>query len=274
MKFKLLAAFASVSLLLSSHHSAFAAETNDLTTDLRDLVAQVRTKLREGKDTEKDLAAELKRFDELRAKHKTVKTDEVAQVAVMQSMLYLQVGNADKAKEIIEQVKTDFPETESGRNADKILASIEQQAAIKKAQAALAVGTKFPDFNEKDTAGKPLSIANYKGKVVLIDFWATWCAPCVAELPSVSKAYEKYHSKGFEIIGVSLDQDEAKLTSFIKQKSMTWPQYFDGDRKLAEKYGVESIPATFLLDGEGKILAKDLRGEALESAVAKALAGK
>ena len=135
-------------------------------------------------------------------------------------------------------------------------------------------GLKFPGFEEKDVAGKPLSIDNYKGKVVLIDFWATWCGPCVAELPNVLKVYEKHHGKGFDIIGISLDQDEAKLTSFTKQKNMTWQQFFDGQgwgNKLAAKYGVNSIPATFLLDGEGKIIGKDLRGEALEEAVTKAL---
>jgi peroxiredoxin len=146
--------------------------------------------------------------------------------------------------------------------------------AAQKMQAALAVGTKFPDFNEKDVTGKSLSIASDKGRVVLIDFWATWCPPCRAELPSVLATYRKYHDQGFEIIGVSLDQDQAKLTNFTKSMNMTWPQFFDGkgwQNKLAVKYGIESIPATFLLDGEGKIIGKELRGEELQAAVARAL---
>ena len=88
------------------------------------------------------------------------------------------------------------------------------------------------------------------------------------------KAYEADHAESFEIIGISLDQDKDKLTSFMKEKKMAWPQYFDGkgwQNKLAGKYGVNSIPATYLLDGEGTIIAKDLRGEALETEVAKAL---
>jgi peroxiredoxin len=156
---------------------------------------------------------------------------------------------------------------------------MKQQEEAKKVRDALAEGSKFPDFSEKDLAGKPLSIANYKGKVVLIDFWATWCPPCRAELPNVVKTYEKHHADGFEIIGISLDraQDREKLVSFLKDKNMAWPQFFDGNywqNKLAVKYGVNSIPATYLLDGQGIIIGKDLRGEDLEQAVAKTLARK
>ena len=88
------------------------------------------------------------------------------------------------------------------------------------------------------------------------------------------QTYKKYHADGFEIIGVSLDEDRQKLEDFIKAKGMTWPQFFDGEgweNKLAAKYGITSIPATFLLNGEGKIIGRDLRGEALGIAVAKAL---
>jgi len=99
----------------------------------------------------------------------------------------------------------------------------------------------------------------------------------VGELPNVIKTYEKHHKDGFEIIGISLDQSESKLKNFIKEKNVTWQQYFDGKgwgNKLGAKYGVNSIPATYLLDGEGKIIAKDVRGEELEEAVAKAVTKK
>jgi peroxiredoxin len=276
MKKQLLLAAAAI-LIVACPAPARAA-TNDVETEMKALVEKVKAKLNDDKKTEADMADELKEFDAILAKHKDEKTDEVARVLYMKAMLYLQVfDNTEKGIQIVEQLKKDFPETEPGKNADEIIKSIKQQEESKKIQRALVEGSKFPDFEEKDLAGNALSIAKYKGKVVLVDFWATWCGPCVAELPNVLKAYEAHHSAGFEIIGISLDKEEQKLKDFIKTKNMPWAQYFDGkgwQSKMAGKYGVNSIPATYLLDGEGKIIGKDLRGEALEKAVAAALAKK
>ncbi|HKI69588.1 MAG TPA: TlpA disulfide reductase family protein [Verrucomicrobiae bacterium] len=275
MKTKILIVFAAASLVLSSQF-AFAADTNTTTTELKALVTKIQTKIRAGQTEEKDFGPELKEFDTLLAKHKSEKTDAVANILLLKSTLYLEVFNdPDKAKAAVERLKKDFPDTKAGQNADRMIAMIDKQSAAMKIQNSLAVGTKFPDFSEKDVNGKPLSITNYKGKVVLLDFWATWCGPCVAELPNVIKTYKKHHGDGFEIIGISLDDDQQKLETFTKQKNMTWQQYFDGKgwgNKLAVKYGVQAIPATFLLDGNGKIIGKNLRGEALEDAVNKALA--
>jgi peroxiredoxin len=267
MKIKFLAALLIFALSLSLQ-TAVAAEKSATTVELDALIAKIRTKLGAGEKTEAALAPELKEFDALLAKHKDEKTDDVAQILLMKAVVYQQVLN-DQAKgdALMEQLQKDFPNSKQAK-------MMKEQAAAKKLRASLVDGAKFADFDVKDTAGKPLSIANYKGKVVLLDFWATWCGPCVRELPNVIKAYEAYHSKGFEIIGISLDQDEKKLASFTKEKNMTWPQYFDGlvwQNKLAVKYGINSIPATFLLDGQGTIIGRDLRGEALDQAVAKAL---
>ena len=159
MKKKLFIAFAALSLLLSAQ-PGFAAEKSDATAELKDLVAKIQTRLKEEKTTEKDLADELKEFDSLLAKHKDEKTEEVAQILLMEAMLYLQVfHNSDKAVELVKQLKRDFPETSSGKNADKMLESIQKQVEGKKIQRALVEGSKFPDFEEKDLAGKPLSVA-------------------------------------------------------------------------------------------------------------------
>ncbi|MCX6894988.1 MAG: TlpA disulfide reductase family protein [Verrucomicrobia bacterium] len=258
--------------------SAQAAANSGIQSELTPIVTQIREKLKAGKDTEADLADNLAAIDALIVKHRNDTKDEVAGFYMLKAQIYMQVLENDlKATAVLNQVKKDFAGTEAAKGADGMLAQMKSQAAGKAVQRALAPGSQFPDFAEKDLAGKPLTVSGLKGKVVLIDFWATWCPPCRAELPNVIKVYQQQHAKGFEVIGISLDSDRAKLESFIKAQNMAWPQYFDGagwGNKLAKKYGVDSIPATYLLDREGKIIAKGLRGEALEAAVAKALAQK
>lgn len=127
--------------------------------------------------------------------------------------------------------------------------------------------------------GSEFNVANLKGKVVLVDFWATWCGPCVRELPHVKDAYEKYHAKGFEIVGVSLDRERAPLEKFIKEKDMPWtqiifskPEEMFWNNPVAVKHEIRSIPATYLIGRDGKIAARNLRGEKLAKAVAAEIA--
>jgi peroxiredoxin len=276
MKHKLTALLFLPALLLCAPYAQAQENASTSASELKALISKVNGKLHEGKKTQSDLAPELKEFDELIEKHKGEKTDDTAQIILMKAMLYLEVFNdSATGTTLVQQIKTDYPDTKAGKNAEEILANIQQQEAARKIQETLVVGAKFPDFEAKDLDGKPLSVSNYKGKILLVDFWATWCGPCVAELPNVIKAYEKYHDKGFEILGISLDESEPRLRGFLKDKNMTWSQYFDGARwknKLAQKYGVQGIPATFLLDGDGKIIGRDLRGEKLDEALAAASA--
>lgn len=274
MKKLVSAALVAVAMLLFGSR-LFAATTNDPAAELKALVGKIKADIQAGKKTESALADDLKQFDVLLAEHKGEKTDAVAEILYMKATLYSEVFQDEaKAGELIKRLKSEF----AGTHLVTALAQQEAaEAAAKKVQAALVVGAKFPDFDEKDVDGKPLAIANHRGKVVLIDFWATWCPPCRAEIPNVVATYKKYHGQGFDVIGVSLDEDRQKLLSYIKDNNMTWPQFFDGQgwsNQLAVKYGIEAIPATYLLDGNGVIIATDLRGDALEQAVAKALPKK
>ncbi len=256
--------------LLGATTSPVFAATLELSAEVNTVVREIQGKLKEGAHTAKDLAAEMATFDALFAAHASEKTDDVARILYLKATLNAEIfDNATEAIALLKRLKTEFPATQLASRVDQAVSTLEMQQRF-------AVGNKFPDFAEVDLQGQPLSVAKYKGKVVLVDFWATWCGPCLAELPNVVQAYKKLHGHGFEIIGVSLDKADAKekLVTFTKEHEMPWVQFYDGkywENKLVAAYGIRSIPATFLLDGEGKIIGKDLRGPALEAAVAKAL---
>ncbi len=133
------------------------------------------------------------------------------------------------------------------------------------------------DFKAKDLNGKSVSLKTYKGKVLLLDFWATWCGPCLAELPKLRKVYEKYKDQGFDILGISLDGDltREQFIAFVKKEGMNWRHIYDeqgGKTPLAKQYGVKAIPFTLLIGRDGRIVAVNPRGEKLEPAVQAALA--
>ncbi len=283
-KFSLLALVA-VALALLAPRQVIAAEpaakttgTNAVTLRLEAIIAKINAKLQAGQRSATDLAEDMKAFDAFIAERPADQSPEMAQVVWMKAMLYLQVlDDAAKAVETIRLVQKNFPGTPHAAQAAEVLPQIERLQAMKAIQQNLVVGKMFPDFQEKDLAGKPLSVSRFKGQVLLVDFWATWCGPCRVELPNVIATYEKHHKRGFEILGISLDQDASAMKQFMANNRMTWPQYFDGllwQNKLAVQYGVNSIPATYLLDAQGKIIARDLRGEDLEKAVAAALGKK
>jgi peroxiredoxin len=133
-----------------------------------------------------------------------------------------------------------------------------------------AVGAMAPDFTQTDVNGTPVKLSSFRGKYVLIDFWASWCGPCRQENPNVVKAYKKYKDKNFTIIGVSLDRAESKSNwiDAIKSDGLNWTQVSDlkfWNNEVAVLYSIRSIPANFLIDPNGKIIGKDLRGNDLEN---------
>ena len=139
----------------------------------------------------------------------------------------------------------------------------------------IEVGKPFPTFSGKELlTGKDIKLADYRGQVVLVDFWATWCGPCRRALPHLKDVYKEYHEQGFEIIGISLDRTTADCEKFVKHEKLEWPQIAEGgfwNARLAQKYGIRAIPHAVLLDADGIVLADRVAGPRLEELVEYAL---
>ncbi|UKT64981.1 TlpA disulfide reductase family protein [Pedobacter mucosus] len=135
-------------------------------------------------------------------------------------------------------------------------------------------GAQMRDFAQPDSSGKAIKLSEYRGKYVLVDFWASWCKPCRAENPNVLKAYNRFKDKNFTIIGISLDDNRSAWLKAVKEDGLPWLQLSDlkgGDNEAGKLYGVTAIPSNFLMDPTGKIIAANLRGENLEKALEEAI---
>lgn len=169
------------------------------------------------------------------------------------------------ADAITERFKANYP-TE--------VAALEKQAAGLRT---FSIGAEAPDFEGPTPEGETISLSSLRGKVVLIDFWASWCGPCRKENPNVVKLYDKYKDQGFEILGVSLDKTQSRWEQAIEADKLTWLHISDlqgWKSKYARQYGVSSIPQTVLLDKDGKIMARNLRGGALAQKLKEVFSGK
>lgn len=166
----------------------------------------------------------------------------------------------DQVLELTSLMRPEFKNSELGQ----------QVVAYYEAQNSKVIGANYKDIKLKDPLGNDISLSDHvgKSKVVLIDFWASWCGPCIKEMPNIVAAYQKYKDKGFQIIGVSMDEDQGRWLNTIDRLGMTWPQMSDlkGWQSAAAKlYGIDSIPFTLLVDKNGKIIDSNLRGAQLQN---------
>ena len=192
---------------------------------------------------------------------------EIARPLIEASMVSNQ---RDKAKAFITRVKADLADHPQSAQVSQFLDQVGGDLYLPGVGDEMKIA--FTDLN-----GKEIDLEKMKDKVILVDFWATWCGPCIAEMPNVTAAYETYKDKGFEVVGISLDEDKAAVVKFIADNKMPWPQFVDGkgwENELAQRFGIRSIPATFLVGKGGRIVASNLRGPDLEAAIEKALAGE
>ncbi|MDF3128426.1 TlpA disulfide reductase family protein [Kiritimatiellaeota bacterium B1221] len=170
----------------------------------------------------------------------------------------MEQGNTEIPQEVLQTFKE---LAESGEGPIYAQAYAQLKAQMRKP----VVGSS-PELSGTTLDGKEISLDDYKGKVVMVNFWATWCPPCIAEVPYMKEAYAKYHEKGFEIIAVSLDRSKAPLNKFIAKHDITWPMIYDAEQKksLADHLSVSATPTIFILDKAGKVISMNTRGEALE----------
>jgi peroxiredoxin len=183
---------------------------------------------------------------------------KVEEIEVVMNGLQKRFPRHGWVTKVVEQFRTDLEQT---KNA--------QSAASK-----IVPGAVAPDLTMPDQTGKPLSISSFLGKYVLVDFWASWCGPCRGENPNVVAAFEKYKSKNFTVLGVSLDKDKESWLAAIQEDKLTWPHMSDlkfWESAAVPTYGIKGIPFNVLLDPTGKIVAVGLRGAALDQKLAEVL---
>ena len=195
-------------------------------------------------------------------------------------LAYDKISEHDKADALYEKL-ANHPKYRSGRHAATAQQLLEQDKTQRIGEISSAsvvnprpsqnpfVNGPAPDFRVMDIRGEELTLEQYRGQIVLLDFWATWCGPCIAEMPNVKQAYERYKNQKFQIIGISLDNSIAPLESYIQGEGITWRQYLDSSGKISRLYNVRAIPSTFLIDSAGIIRRVNLRGPTLETAVAE-----
>jgi len=241
-----------------------AEQANDLLTINYMITVNLREKLKSGKEQAKKDYSDMLDQMEKQIKDLEVRFRGNQLIAGTCIAFAEEISDTDKdrAVRILDAIKKDADE-----KTREFIEAMSRRWNI--------VGSR-PVIKFKTVDGKEVDLEKLRGKVVLIDFWATWCPPCRAELPNVLKVYEKYHNKGFEIIGISFDRDIETLKQFVQENGITWPQYSDGkfwDNDIGRYYGINAIPTMWLVDKDGRVVDAEA-GSNLPEKIAKMLGVK
>jgi peroxiredoxin len=193
------------------------------------------------------------------------------------ALSYAQDVSMDTVKNLLANLTKKFPGNSS---VAQVVKQFEQYADAQNSQSQnsnITIGQEAPDFTLPDVDGKPVSLSSFRGKYVLVDFWASWCGPCRQENPNIVATYNQFKDKNFTILGVSLDQDKKAWLKAINDDGLTWKQISDlkfWNSEAATLYQVQAIPFNVLVDPQGKVIAKELRGSDLRNKLTEVLAAK
>jgi peroxiredoxin len=243
--------------------------TAGIIDQLKDLSPQLMAMEQEGKIDTPEFETLVAKYHSLGDEAEQYRENAVLGMSNTILVAYLGWNNAYSltTPEMVDSVLTIIADAPANAFTDKL---VERRDALAKT----AVGAPAPDFTQDQPDGTPLSLSSLKGQLVLIDFWASWCGPCRMENPNVVAMYNKYHDKGFEILGVSLDDDREAWLQAIEDDGLTWRHVSDvkgWENAVAKEWAVRSIPHTVLVGEDGVIMAKNLRGADLEAKVAEIL---